>query len=97
MKLKGYIKFQKKVMVRGQECYGCARGNKDKFSIRISREAAENSDIFMETVFHELLHLGHFVIMACTRQSWSEREQHQMLDKIMPVVLRELRKHTKGD
>lgn len=97
MKLKGYIKFQKKVTVKGDECYGCARGNKDKFSIRISKDATENYDIFAETVFHELLHLGHFVIMACTNQVWSEWQQHQMLDKIMPVVLREIRKHSKGD
>jgi hypothetical protein len=97
MKLTGYIKFQNKVIVDGQECYGCTRADKQTWDIRISKDALENYNIFTETIMHELLHLGYFVIMASTKQDWSERQQHAMLNKIMPVVMKEFRKHTKED
>lgn len=96
MKLNGYIKFQNQVKVGKQECYGCTRANKQNWSVRISKDAMENYHIFAETIIHELIHLGYFVIMASTKQNWSEAVQHRMLGKIMPVVLRQLKKYSKG-
>ena len=97
MKLKGYIKFQNKVKVKNQESYGLTEAIGDHFRILISRESSKDFYLFSETILHELIHLGYFVIMACsTTTNLSERSQHAMINKIMPVMIAQLRKHCKG-
>jgi hypothetical protein len=87
MIFKGIIKFQKEVFADKQECYGCVRVNDNKFRVLIAKCAGENIKIFVETIFHELLHLGCFVVMAVTKASMSERRQHEMINKVMPRIL----------
>lgn len=87
MIFKGIIKFQKEVFADKQECYGCVRVTKDKFRVLIAKCAGESLNMFVETVFHELLHLGCFVIVAITKADISERKQHEMINKVMPLIL----------
>jgi hypothetical protein len=87
MIFKGIIKFQKEVFADKQECYGCVRVNDNKFRVLIAKCAGENIKIFVETIFHELLHLGCFVVIAITRAKISERQQHEMINRVMPEIL----------
>ena len=96
-KLKGVIKFQKKVIVGKKECYGCCRGDGDRFDIRISQDAADNFEIFSETLIHELIHLWIFILMATVRINITEREQHKIMDKAVKSILRSLKPYYKRE
>ena len=87
MTFKGIIKFQRKVVADKRECYGCVYVNDDKFRVLIAQCAGESFDKFAETIFHELLHLGCFVIAAVTGASTSERKQHELINVVMPRLL----------
>lgn len=89
--LKGYIKFQNRVRIKSQECYGVTRANGNKWSIRISRESAKDFYLFAETVFHELLHLGFYIVMACSKRQWSETAQHRIISKVSRLINKEIK------
>jgi len=91
--IKGVIKFQKKVIVSKQECYGCCRGDGDQFDIRISQDATENFKIFAETLLHELIHLWMFIIMATIKINITEKEQHIIMKKAVKNALGALQKY----
>jgi hypothetical protein len=90
--LKGYIKFQNRVKVKSQECYGVTRASGTKWSIRISRESSRDIYLFAETVFHELLHLGFYIVMACSKRQWSETAQHRIISKISRLINKEIKR-----
>jgi hypothetical protein len=92
-KVTGEIKFQKKIMSEGKECYGICRGNGQKFGIRVSQEAAENLEIFTETLLHEFFHLSCFIVSGFVKADLSEREHHRIMK---PEIERLARKLTKA-
>ena len=97
MKLTGYIKFQKKVFVGKQECYGSTYGWRNTFGIRISEDASETFSLYAETILHELLHLWVFILAASIGIPLTEKKQHKFIELIVPKVIRGLRKTYKKE
>ena len=95
MDIIGRIRFQHRVFVDRQECYGAVRVDDNKFKILIAKCAGKTSDVFAETLLHEFIHLWLFIFVTITNIRVSERKHHRIIDKIMPVALRELRRYQK--
>ena len=84
MILKGKIRFQKQVHVEGQDCFGCARSSGNYFDIRISQDATDNLLLFADTLLHELCHLWIFIVVSALKVDITEKQQHRIINKIVP-------------
>jgi hypothetical protein len=93
MKIKGVIKFQKRVFVGEDECFGVTRANGDHFDIRISEQTSQNLDLYAETVIHELLHLAFNIVAASVKVHIPEKQQHRIINKVVPNTVSSLRRY----
>jgi hypothetical protein len=87
MILKGIIKLQQQIIADKQVCDGVVYVKDDTFRVLIRKRLDKTFMRLSETVFHELLHLGCFVISAITGSDSSERTQHQLIKAAMPKLL----------
>jgi len=94
--IRGELKFQKKIVVHKQECYGKCLVRKNEFQVAISRQAGKTFSIFATTIFHELLHLALFIISASAHINISDRKHHKIIDSIVPRALWALNKYRGG-
>lgn len=85
--LSGVIKSRKNLRYGKDVCYGITRANKDKFKIYLSELALKDGYIFSETTLHELLHLWFFIISSYSVRVPSEKEQHEVLEQVIPIIL----------
>lgn len=96
MNIYGQIKFQDKITVRRIECLGSCETWDNHFRILVSKAARQNTGIFAETILHELCHLWLSVLISMAKLKISDRRQHKIIDKIMPIALKEIAKHRRG-
>lgn len=85
--LSGVIKSRKRLYYGKSACYGITKANKSKFQIYLSELALKDGYIFSETVLHELLHLWFFIISTVAIKVPSEKEQHEVLEQVIPIIL----------
>jgi len=85
--LSGTIKSRKRLYHGRDACYGLTSVDKKKFRIYLSDLALKDGYIFSETMLHELLHLWFFIISTVAIRVPSEKEQHEILEQVIPTIL----------
>lgn len=94
--LNGSFKIVKRVRSKNRECYGLTRVFKNRFKIYITEKVAHGIYDFAETSLHEILHLWFFIVGGRINGNVSERKQHIVIEKVIPVIFREVYKLRRG-
>ncbi len=89
----GEIKLiNRRIFSDGDECYGTAIANKNRFHIRLSNIGIETVDDFIDTTLHELLHLWLFILIAALTVTLSDAASHRIIDATVKTAMRCLRR-----
>jgi predicted SprT family Zn-dependent metalloprotease len=94
--LKGTIEEVNILYHGNSSCYGLTDTKGNKFKILISKESIDKSELFIEVLLHELLHLWLYIVEAGYNIHLSGRQHHKVIDKVTPYATKELIKIQKG-
>lgn len=85
MVIKGKIKTVKRIRYKNQECEGITKANKQSFLIRVVYNTLDRG-LFPEVLLHELIHLWYFICFSVYGLYLSEREQHRLMNRLVPKM-----------